>query len=86
MDSKSRIDYSLATGENISSKSTPSIWVSPLTTRRALFLMTIPCSPILFLKIHLVPIMFSSSGFLPYIVSFELVELFLHSQDPIWIV
>ncbi|KAJ0568515.1 hypothetical protein HanIR_Chr06g0297071 [Helianthus annuus] len=48
------------TGEKVSSKSIPSLWLNPLATSLALYLSTSPLDLYLTLKIHLQPI-----GFLP---------------------
>src|SRR6478672_3829885 len=50
-----RIVLNLATGANVSLKSTPSTWVNPLATSLALYLTTCPKASLLVEKTHLQP-------------------------------
>jgi len=58
MERRILMDSNLAMGAKVSSKFIPSIRVYPWATRRVLFLTTVPCPSDLFLKIHLVPMIF----------------------------
>ena len=50
-----RIEVNFATGENVSTKSTPSFCVYPLATNRALYFSTPPEALSFLLNIHLDP-------------------------------